>query len=126
MLTACCNNAPDRLCLTPFCIKRRRRRACATTVLHRFATTALPVSASPHMQAVTEKDLYNDICNAPLDFESSPWDSLSGRPPCAGLAGTGRAESLTSTSGTWLGLQPLAVIIELRRTSDALHVQPCS
>ncbi|PRW57858.1 calcium-dependent kinase 29-like [Chlorella sorokiniana] len=28
-------------------------------------------------QAVTEKDLYNDICSAPLDFESSPWDSLS-------------------------------------------------
>ena len=94
---ACCNNAPDRLCLTPFLASTGDGEG---PVQRRFASRCNHSSASVGhipLQAVTEKDLYNDICNAPLDFESSPWDSLSGRPLCAGLAGAGRTESLKRT-----------------------------
>ena len=46
--------------------------------LARSSFPSVSLTNSSQLQAVTEKDMYADICHAPLDFESSPWDSLSG------------------------------------------------
>lgn len=48
-----------------------------TPILSRVALSSPPT----HLQKVTEKEMFVDICEAPLDFTSPPWDTLSGATP---------------------------------------------
>lgn len=71
----------------------------------------------PLVQAVTEKELYHDICNAPLDFESAPWDSLSGGQGCEGMAGCISARCMPPASPGILGPHPTLPIKSLKATT---------